>query len=201
MKAATMKIPKTLLTPHRRPALRKRHLAAAGLVLGAAVLLTACQSTPTRPPLAVAERLDIDRYMGDWYVIAVIPTWPERDAYDALERYERRPDGKIATTFTFRHGGHDEPLKTMNPVGTVLPNTGNAIWTMQFLWPFEADYRIMHIDPDYKEVVVGREKRDYVWIMSRTPTMPAADLERLTRFVESQGYDVSKLRKVPQRPR
>ncbi|WP_348752826.1 lipocalin family protein, partial [uncultured Aquincola sp.] len=99
-----MKIPKTLLTSHRRPALRKRHLAAAGLVLGAAVLLTACQSAPTRPPLAVAERLDIDRYMGDWYVIAVIPTWPEREAYDAVERYERRPDGKIATTFTYRHG-------------------------------------------------------------------------------------------------
>ncbi|WP_083441016.1 lipocalin family protein [Aquincola tertiaricarbonis] len=184
-----------------RPPLRKRHIAAAGLVLGACVLLAACQSTPTRPPLAVAPSLDIDRYMGDWYVIAVIPTWPERNAYDAVERYERRPDGKIATTFTFRDGGHDEPLKTMRPVGTVLPGTSNAIWTMQFLWPFEADYRIMHIDPAYKEVVVGREKRDYVWIMSRTPTMPAADLERLTRLVAAQGYDVGKLRRVPQQPR
>lgn len=186
--------------PKRRP-LRKRHIAAAGLVLGACMLLAACGSAPTRPPLAVAPSLDIDRYMGDWYVIAVIPTWPERNAYDAVERYERRPDGRIATTFTFRDGGHDEPLKTMRPVGTVLPGTGNAIWTMQFLWPFEADYRIMHIDPDYKEVVVGREKRDYVWIMSRTPTMPAGDLDRLTRFVAAQGYDVSKLRQVPQRPR
>ncbi|MCR5868761.1 MAG: lipocalin family protein [Aquincola tertiaricarbonis] len=184
-----------------RPPLRKRHIAAAGLVLGACVLLAACQSTPTRPPLAVAPSLDIDRYMGDWYVIAVIPTWPERNAYDAVERYERRPDGKIATTFTFRDGGHDEPLKTMRPVGTVLPGTGNAIWTMQFLWPFEADYRIMHIDPGYQEVVVGREKRDYVWIMSRQPSMPAADLERLTRLVAAQGYDVGKLRRVPQQPR
>lgn len=181
------------LRPHARPIL------AAGLVIGACALLVACQTPAQRPPLATVSQLDLDRYMGDWYVIAVIPTWLERDAYDAVERYERRPDGRIATTFTYRNGSHEAPLKTMHPVGTVVDRASNAVWTMQFLWPFEADYRIMHIDPDYREVVVGREKRDYVWIMSRTPTMPAADLQRLTAFVGAQGYDVSKLRQVPQR--
>lgn len=190
-----------LSLPTPRPALRRKTLAAAGLLVGTCVLLAACQSAPQRPPLATVSQLDLDRYMGDWYVIAVIPTWPERDAYDAVERYERRPDGRIATTFTFRHGSHDAPLKTMHPVGTVVDRASNAVWTMQFLWPFEADYRIMHIDADYREVVVGREKRDYVWIMSRTPAMAPADLQRLTGFVAAQGYDVAKLRQVPQRAR
>lgn len=166
----------------------------------ACTLLAACQSAPKAPPLAAAPRVDLDRYMGDWYVIASIPTWPERRAFDAVENYSKRADGRIATTFTYRDGDADAPVKTMNPVGTVVDRRSNAVWTMQFVWPFEADYRILHIDPAHREVVVGREKRDYVWIMARTPTLPDTDYRRLVRFVADQGYDTSKLRRVPQRP-
>ena len=178
---------------------RRRWTSTAALAL-AGVALAACQSVPARPPLATAAKVELPRYLGDWYVIASIPTWPEKDAYDAVENYAMRDDGRIATTFTFRDGAPDAPLKTMHPVGTVVDRDSNAIWTMQFLWPFQADYRIMHVDAAYKEVVVGREKRDYVWIMARTPTLPAADYDRLVKFVSDQGYDVSKLRKVPQKP-
>ena len=57
----------------------------------------------------------------------------------------------------------------MTPVGTVVDTRSNAIWTMRFIWPFEADYRIAYLSPDYSQVIIGREKRDYVWIMARTP--------------------------------
>lgn len=166
----------------------------------ACTVLAACQSAPKAPPLAAAPQVDLNRYMGDWYVIASIPTWPERRAFDAVENYSKREDGRIATTFTYRDGDADAPVKTMNPVGTVVDRRSNAVWTMQFVWPFEADYRILHIDAAHLEVVVGREKRDYVWIMARTPTLPDADYRRLVRFVADQGYDTSKLRRVPQRP-
>ena len=46
--------------------------------------------------------------------------------------------------------------------------------------------------------MITREKRDYVWIMSRTPTMSEADLKKLTDLVARQGYDVTKLQRVPQ---
>ena len=64
---------------------------------------------------------------------------------------------------------------------------------MQFVWPVKADYRIVYLSPDYAQTVIGREKRDYVWIMARTPQMPDADYERLLRFVRGQGYDVSQI--------
>jgi apolipoprotein D and lipocalin family protein len=70
---------------------------------------------------------------------------------------------------------------------------------MQFVWPIKADYRISYVSEDYGQTVIAREKRDYVWIMARTPTLSDADYARLTAFVESIGYDTSKLRKVPQR--
>lgn len=178
----------------------KNRLRAVLALAAACAVLAACQTTPTSRPLATADRVDLDRYMGDWYVIASIPTWPEKNAYDAVESYRRRDDGRIATTFTFRDGSADAPIKTMNPLGRVIDRQSNAIWTMQFIWPFEADYRIMRIDPGYHVVVVGREKRDYVWIMARTPTLPDAEYRRLVDFVGDQGYDLSKLRRVPQRP-
>lgn len=172
----------------------------AAVALGC-VVMAACQSAPPQRPVALAPQVDLQRFMGSWYVIGNIPTPPERQAYDAVEHYALRDDGRIATTFTYRDGGFEQPVKTMTPVGTVVDRRSNAVWTMQFLWPFQADYRIMRIDPDYRHVVVGRDKRDYVWIMSRTPTMDEPTYRQLVSFVAAQGYDTGKLRRVPQTPK
>lgn len=164
----------------------------------AALVLAGCGSVP-KPPLRAVPQVDLQRFMGDWYVIACIPTWIERDAWNAVESYRLDPDGTIATTFTYRKGGFDGPEKRMTPRGFVFDRTSNAVWGMQFVWPIKADYRIVHLSDDYAQTVVARESRDYVWIMARTPQIDAADYERLTAFVASLGYDVTRLRKVPQR--
>ena len=75
----------------------------------------------------------------------------------------------------------------------------NAVWGMQFIWPIKADYRIVHLTPDYGVTVIGRTQRDYVWIMARTPQIDAALLAELRQLVAAQGYDLTKLRLVPQR--
>ncbi|MGA2397974.1 MAG: lipocalin family protein [Steroidobacteraceae bacterium] len=169
-------------------------LAALG-ALGAGCVSTAVPTVP------VAKDVDLPRFMGDWYVIASIPSYPERQAYEAVESYELRPDGRIQTTFRYRKGSFEAPLQTMRPVGTVVPDTGNAVWGMQFIWPIKAEYVISYLDADYSETLIARSKRDYAWIMARTPEISAAayaaDVERL----KAMGYDVSKLRKVPQRVR
>ena len=48
--------------------------------------LAGCQSMPL-PPLAPLPKVDLERFMGDWYVIASIPTFIEKDAYNAVESY------------------------------------------------------------------------------------------------------------------
>jgi apolipoprotein D and lipocalin family protein len=70
---------------------------------------------------------------------------------------------------------------------------------MRFIWPIKADYRVMYVDPDYSQTVIGREKRDYAWIMARSPTMSDADFQRLSALLSSQGYNIQLLRKVPQK--
>ena len=149
-------------------------------------------------PLATASRVDLQRFMGDWYVIASIPTFIENGAHNAIESYRLDADGTIATTFTFRAGGFDGEQKKYTPRGWVIDRESNAIWGMQFIWPIKADYRIMYLADDYSQTVVGRQQRDYVWIMARTPGIPDADYQRLLKFVGGQGYDIEKVQRVPQ---
>ena len=106
------------------------------LLLSAA--LGGCQ-TPDKPLHTVAH-VDLPRFMGDWYVIANIPTFIERDAHNAVESYRLAEDGRILTEFTFNAGAFDGPLKRYTPTGFVQDAAG-AVWGMQFFWPIKADYR------------------------------------------------------------
>ena len=161
-------------------------------------MLVGCANTQY-PPLALAPRVDLERFMGDWYVIANIPTFLEKGAHNAVESYRLAADGTIETTFRYRADSFDGEAKTYTARGFVQDGSANAIWGMQFIWPFEADYRIAWLSPDYAQVVIGREKRDYVWIMARTPRIPEADYRRIVAFLAEQGYDVTRVQKVPQR--
>lgn len=173
-------------------------LAARPLALAACLWLAGCQSTPSTP-LPQASYVDLERFMQDWYVIASIPTFLERDAHNAVESYRLAPDGSIETTFSFRKGGFDGPRKVYRPRGFVRDTTTNATWGMQFVWPIKAEYLIAHVDPQYTETIIARSRRDYVWIMARTPQIPEPDYARLVQQVAELGYDTSKLERVPQR--
>jgi apolipoprotein D and lipocalin family protein len=168
----------------------------------AAACLVACQGAMTAgppPALELAPKVDIARFMGDWYVIANIPTFLEKGAHAAKESYRLDADGSIATTFSFRADGFDGAAKEYRSRGFVLGGNG-AIWGQQYVWPIRADYRISYVADDYGVTVITREKRDYVWIMARTPRLAEAELQRLVDFVGRQGYDTTKLQRVPQPP-
>jgi len=168
---------------------------AAGLLLALTPLLGACHA---RPPLSLAPSVDIPRFMGDWYVIACIPTVLERRAYAPLESYRLDPQGRVRTVFTFHHGSFDGPAKRYTATGYIRPQGGGAVWGMQFIWPIQADYRIMYVDPDYSLTVIGRERRDFAWIMARARRIAPADEERLRAVLARAGYDVRALRRMPQ---
>lgn len=160
--------------------------------------LLAAGCAATNQPIDTVQRVDLRRFMGDWFVIAAIPTILEKDAYNAIESYRLASDGTIATTFTFRDGGFDGPPRRYTPTGYVRDNTG-AVWGMQFVWPIRAEYRVAHLDADYRETIIARTARDYVWIMCRTPSVSDGDYQRLVEKVKQLGYDPGRLRRVPQR--
>lgn len=165
-------------------------------VLFSLLALGACASKG--PEMQTVDFVDIDRFMGEWYVIANIPTFLEKGAHNAVETYTLDDDGTIATHFRFREDSFDGDVEEFTPRGFIKDEQSNALWGMRFIWPIKADYRIVYLNDDYTQTIIGRQKRDYVWIMARSPQISEADYTRLTDIVESLGYDTSKVKRVPQ---
>jgi len=165
--------------------------------LGVTMLIGGCGAS--LPPLATVAHVDIPRFMGDWYVVANIPTWLEEGAHNAVESYRLDTDGTITTTFAFHKGNYDGPRKIYTPRGYILDPSTNAVWGMQFVWPFKAEYLILYLNEEYTQTVIGRNKRDYVWIMARTPEIPASDYRRIVEQLAAAGYDIKRIQRVPQR--
>lgn len=173
------------------------------LLIISSAFLTACagnKMNTTINDIPLVKQVDLPKFMGDWYVIAAIPTMIETQSYNAIENYELNSDGTIATTFTFNKGALEGPKKRYEPKGFVIPNSGNALWGMQFIWPIKAEYRIVFLDADYQKTIIARNARDYVWIMARTPHISDLEYADMVKLVSSYGYDITKLRKVPQQP-
>ncbi len=167
-------------------------------IIAALALATLSACAAKGPELQTVDYVDLERFMGEWYVIANIPTFIEKGAHNAVETYTLNDDGTIATNFTFRKDSFDGEEKEYNPKGFVKDTDSNALWGMRFIWPIKADYRIVYLDDDYTQTVIGRQKRDFVWIMARTPTISDEDYAKIMDYVISLGYDPAAIEKVPQ---
>lgn len=164
--------------------------------------LAGCASGP--PDLeALDRRIEVERFMGDWYVLAFIPIdlpfFSEAEAHGAVESYRLDDDGGIDITYTFRDGSFEAEPTVMHQSGRVVEDGRGTEWRVQLLWPFESAYLIAWLDAEYTRAIVGVPSRRYVWILSREPVVPDAELEALEGRVSELGYDASELRAVPQR--
>jgi apolipoprotein D and lipocalin family protein len=172
-------------------------LAFAAFALG----LTGCVSvpmSPDAPPKELAANVDLDRYMGKWYIIANVPYFAEK--------------GKVASYFDIKNDkgvlldiyvGQDTFYSspgTFTMRDYVVPNTGNARWRETPLWPIYFSYLIVYVDPDYKTALVGYPGHELAWVMSREPRMDEATYQSLLTRFTAAGYDAGQLRKVPQFP-
>jgi len=156
-------------------------------------LLHGCQGTGAMDPITTVEKLDIERFMGDWYVLADIATPFDKDAYAPTEHYVLKSDGMVVTTYRYQKGNATGDFKSRTMTARPNPELP-SVWGMRLIWPFEADYRIAHIHPDYETTIVARNKRDFVWLMARTPTIDQSAFDTLLEKVQSLGYGISDLR-------
>lgn len=150
------------------------------------------------PQVQPVAYVDLPRFMGQWYLIATIPTAYERDAWNAVQTYTLEADGTILTSLRFHKGSSDGPLKHIQAPAYVRSGSGNAIWGVRLLGPIKAQYIVAWLQLDYSVMIVARDARDYVWVFSRAPVISEADWSAAREKVTALGYDISKLYEVPQ---
>ncbi|MCF7920815.1 MAG: lipocalin family protein [Candidatus Cloacimonetes bacterium] len=142
--------------------------------------------------------VNLEKFMGDWYVISILPNSIEKKAVNSIESYKLNEKGNIDITYSFFI---DEPTgkkKVMHPKAEVYDLETNSEWRVQFIWPLKFAYLIIWLDEDYETTVIGVPNQKYVWIMSRKPEIAAAKYEMILQHLRHLGYDVDKLMKIPQ---
>lgn len=176
-----------------------KNLLRGSLLTGLLCVVAGVACAASLPPIQPVAQVNLPRFMGKWYLIATIPTSYGKDAYNAVETYTLQPDGNIHTTFRFNNDAIDGPVKHIESTGYVKSGTGNAVWAVKVFGPFKAQYIVAWLKPDYSEMIVARDKRDYAWVFARAPHVSAVDYDALAARVKAIGYDTAHLRRVPQR--
>lgn len=169
------------------------------LLLILSFFLGACTTMKSKEPLKTVSHVDIPKFMGTWYVIANIPTFVEKDATNAVETYTwNEKENRIDVDFHYNKSRPDGELKSYPQKAWIFDTKTNAEWRVQPWWPLKFAYLIIDLAPDYSYTVIGVPSRSYVWIMARQKTLPEETLGKIMTNLESIGYEINKIQKVPQ---
>jgi len=149
-------------------------------------------------PNASVPELDLQRYSGQWHEIAHLPMFFQRKCVaNITATYTQRADGTVGV----RNACDEKDGTRSVSEGTARTVAGHPgrlevrfapgwlAWA-PMVW---ADYWVVDLDPDYRWAVVGGPDRKYLWILSRTPTMPRAEYEAIRARAAQRGYPVDKL--------
>jgi apolipoprotein D and lipocalin family protein len=167
------------------------------LALTLLVALAGCNTAARRDPLPSAGTIDLDRFLGEWYVIASVPTILDHQPYNGVEVYERADRG-IQVTYTFNSSSPTGDLKTVN-ARAMIDNPGiNTHWTFYYTWPIAEDYRVLYLEPDYSVAVFGKTDRTKARILARERQIDRALYSDIILHLQDLGYNVGKIRIIPQ---
>lgn len=152
------------------------------------LLLAAC----TSPPSGITPvRFDPDRYLGTWYEIARLDHSFQRGDASATATYAANPDGTIAVTN--RGWRPDGTERSVEGTARFLGDRDIASLAVAFRWPFEGGYHVIRLDPEYRIALVSGPTRDYLWLLSRTPTLPEPVIADWLETARRLGYPVDRI--------
>jgi apolipoprotein D and lipocalin family protein len=150
-------------------------------------------------PVKTIASLDVPRYLGAWYEIAKFPNWFQKKCVSNTQAvYSLRPDGnlKVLNSCKQADGSISQAEGLARQIGTKdspkLEVRFAPAW-LAFLPMVWGDYWVIDLDPQYQVAAVSDPKREYLWILSRTPQMDKKTYEELLSRLQAQQFDIRKL--------
>lgn len=144
-------------------------------------------------PLETVEYVDIQKYLGKWYEIALLPNRFEEGCHCTTAEYSLIDSETLRVTNTCNEDSADGEIDQVNGKAFVVEGSNNAKLKVQFFWPFKGDYWILELDDDYQYALVGSPSREYLWILSRTPSLDERIIQQLKEAATQKGFDTSKM--------
>lgn len=198
-------------TPPRAPQARRGSVTGivvfAAALLALAVLAGRAQAAPA--PLPVVQQVDLGRYAGTWYEAARLPNYFQRKcASQVTARYAVQPDGQVSV-LNQCVDGDGERIQSKGVARRVDASTAGQAGQLEvrFLpqwlsWvPFAwGDYSIIALDPQYQVALVGTPNREYLWVLSRRPDLPQAELDQWLAKARDLGFPTDRVTRTPQVP-
>ncbi|MNR01144.1 Outer membrane lipoprotein Blc precursor [compost metagenome] len=154
---------------------------------------------PANSALHTISVLDVPRYMGTWYEIAKFPNWFQRKCAGGTKaEYSLKNDGMVQVINRCRLES-GEMIEAIGAARQIGPATSPRLevrfapaWLsfLPFVW---GDYWVIDIDENYQLVAVSEPKKEYLWILARTPNIDPSDYKNLLARLSQQGFDLRKL--------
>lgn len=148
--------------------------------------------------LLTVKNVDLQRYSGRWYEIARFPNRFEKDIVCVTANYRVKENGKIEVINKGRPEKDIKRTKTAKGTAWVPDKDFPGQLKVSFFWPFAGKYYIIALDKNYQYVLVGDPSRKYLWILSRTKTLPEEIYTRLLKIAKENGFDTLKMIRIIQ---
>ena len=160
------------------------------LTLSSLLLLVSCSGVPKN--VEPINSFELSRYLGTWYEIARLDHRFERGLSAVTAEYSLRDDGKVRVK---NQGFNTEKNEWTDAIGKAKFKTTDDVGHLlvSFFGPFYASYVIFELDDDYQYAFISGNTTKYLWLLSRTPTVDEALIERFTARASALGFDTSSL--------
>ena len=164
------------------------------------------QATPAAELQAVKTipSIDVARYLGTWYEIAKFPNWFQRKCLSGTNaNYQLKEDGNVKVTNRCKVEGGEmaQAIGTARQIGgATSPKlevrfAPDWLAILSFVW---GDYWVIDLDPQYQLAAVSDPRREYLWILSRTPKVNQKSYDDLLQRLVAQQFDLTQLSFTPQ---
>ena len=173
--------------------------------LGLMGLSVVAQTAPAPlQPLTPIAALEVPRYLGSWYEIAKYPnSFQKKCVTNTQARYRLLSDGQlqVVNRCHLADGQSSEAIGAARQQGDAssprLKVRFAPAW-LSFIPAVWGDYWVIDLDPAYQLAAVAEPKREYLWILSRTPKVDSKIYQALLERLTQKGFDISKLENSPQ---
>ena len=144
--------------------------------------------------------VDLQHFMGRWYVIGRVPNFIERGHVASVNTYTLHGGDKVAIRYQYREG-FNAPEEEISLRARVDQDSGNRRWRTWFYKVVPTHTRVLEVAPDYSWALIGYPGREMAWVFAREPNMdPTLYRQLALRLRDKYEVNTDKLKRVPQRP-